>query len=98
MASITYLNGSSSETEAVRLCRKKARDCQRITLTTTDHIIRLRYLHLSKLWHEMAREAERQANCSSSSDDKAVVIFPKRFQKRSSASSEQTGPFDPHVA
>jgi hypothetical protein len=33
----------------------------------------------------MARDAERKANCSSSSDDKAVVIFPMQFQKRSSA-------------
>jgi hypothetical protein len=96
MSSITYLNGSSSETEAVRLCRKKARDCQRVALTTTDHNIRLRYLHLAKLWHEMAREAERKANCSSG--DKAVVIFPTRFQKRSSAPSEQTGRLDPHLA
>ena len=45
----------------------KARGCQRAALTTTDHNIRLRYLHLAKLWHEMAREAERKANCSSSS-------------------------------
>ena len=98
MSSITYLNGSSSETEAVRLCRKKARECQRIALTTTDHNIRLRYLDFAKLWHEMTREAERKANCSSSSDDKAVVIFPMQFQKRSSAPAEQTGPVDPHVA
>ena len=74
--SITYLNGSSNETEAVRLCRKKARDCQRVALTTTDHNIRLRYLHLAKLWHEMAREAERKANCSSSSDGKLGSYFP----------------------
>jgi hypothetical protein len=52
--------------------------------------IRLRYLDFAKLWHEMTREAERKANCSSSSDDKAVVIFPMQFQKRSSAPSEQT--------
>ena len=98
MPSITYLNGSSSETEAIRLCRTKARECQRVALTTTDHSIRLRYLQLAKLWHEMARDAERKANCSPNSDDKGVVIFPMRFQKRSSAPSEQTGPFDPHAA
>jgi hypothetical protein len=55
-------------------------------------------LQLAKLWHEMAREAEKKANCSSSSDHKAVVIFPMQFQKRSSAPAEQTGPVDPHVA
>src|ERR1700740_1014865 len=98
MPSITYLNGSSSETEAVRLCRKKARECQRVALTTTDHNIRLRYWHLAKLWHEMAREAERKANFSSSADDKAVVIFPMQFRRRGSTPSEQTGPHDPHVA
>ena len=40
----------------------------RTALTTTDHNIRHRYLHLAKLWHEMAREAERKTNGSSSSD------------------------------
>jgi hypothetical protein len=98
MPSITYLNGSARQTDAAWLCRKKARECQRTALTTADPEVRLRYLHLAKLWHEMAREAERKANCSSSSEDKAVVIFPMRFQKRSNAPSEQTGSFDPHVA
>jgi hypothetical protein len=90
MPSITYLNGSSSETEAVWLCRKKARECPRTALTTTDHNIRHRYLHLAKLWHEMAREAERKTNGSSSSDDGGAVIIPMRFQKRSNSCSEQT--------
>ena len=90
MTSITYLNGSSSESEAVRLCRQKARDCQRTALASTDHEIRVRYWHLAKLWHEMAREAERKTNGSSSSDDGGVVIFPMRFQKRSNSCSEQT--------
>ena len=98
MPSITHLNGSPRETDAAWLCRQKARECQRAALTTTDPKVRFRYLHLAKLWHEMAREAERKANCSSSSDDKAVVIFPMRFQKRSSTPTEQTGPFDPHAA
>ena len=87
---MTYLNGSPRETDAAWLCRTKARGCQRAALTTTDHNIRLRYLQLAKLWHEMARDAERKANCSPNSDDKGVVIFPMRFQKRSSAPSEQT--------
>ena len=75
MTSITYLNGSSSESEAVRLCREKARECQRTALTSTDHDIRVRYWHFATLWHEMAREAERKTNGSSSSDDGGVVIF-----------------------
>jgi hypothetical protein len=98
MLSITYLNGSPRQTDAAWLCRTKAQEYQRAALTTTDPKVRFRYLHLAMIWHEMAREAERKANCSSSSDDKAVVIFPMRFQKRSSAPSEQTGPFDPHAA
>ena len=73
---MTYLNESPRETDAAWLCRTKARGCQRAALTTTDHNIRLRYLHLAKLWHEMAREAERKANCSSSSDGKLGSYFP----------------------
>jgi len=92
MTSITYLNGSSSESEAVRLCREKARKCQRTALTSTDHDIRVRYWHLAKLWHEMAREAERKTTGSSSSDGGGAVIIPMRFQKRTSARSEHIGP------
>jgi hypothetical protein len=33
---------------------KKARDCQRTALTSADPTIRHRYLHLAKLWREMA--------------------------------------------
>ena len=66
---MTYLNGSPRETDAAWLCRTKARGCQRAALTTIDHNIRLRYLHLAKLWHEMAREAERKANCYISERD-----------------------------
>ena len=91
MTSITHLNGSSSESEAVRLCREKARECQRTALTSTDHDIRVRYWHLATLWHEMAREAERNTTGSSSSDGGGAVIIPMRFSKRSNSRSEQTG-------
>jgi hypothetical protein len=60
MGSITYLSGSTNKTEPSWLCRKKATDYQRAALTATDLRIRLRYLHLARLWHEMAREAERK--------------------------------------
>jgi hypothetical protein len=81
MTPITYLNGSSSETEPVRLCRRKAIDCQRSALTTTDPNIRLRFLHLAKLWREMADEAARRTNGSSVSEKRGVVLFPNQFQK-----------------
>jgi hypothetical protein len=35
----------------------------------------------------MGRETERKANCSSSSDDKAVVIFPVQFSEAQQCSS-----------
>jgi hypothetical protein len=90
MGSITYLSGSTNKTEPSWLCRKKATDYQRAALTATDLRIRLRYLHLARLWHEMAREAERKTNGSSALDGGAVII-PMPLQKRSSSRSEQTG-------
>jgi hypothetical protein len=81
MTPIIYLSGSSSETDAVRLCRKKAMDCQRIALSTSDPKVRLRYIHLAKLWREMAGEAERSTNAAPSAEEKRVVIFPMQFQK-----------------
>jgi hypothetical protein len=85
MTSINYLNGSSNETDAARLCRKKARDCQRTALTTADPMIRHRFLHLAKLWREMADDAEQQAK-GASEDKGAVIFFPKRSQKLGKAS------------
>jgi hypothetical protein len=64
MGSITHLSGSTNRTEPSWLCRKKAADYQRAALTATDLRIQLRYLHLARLWHEMAREAERKTNGS----------------------------------
>ena len=90
MTSISYLDGSSSETEAVRFCRIKARDCQRTALAANDHNVRLRFLHLAKLWHEMAREAQRRANLSLPFGGGAEVIFLKQFWERSAASPKQT--------
>jgi hypothetical protein len=81
MTSITYLND-------VKLCRQKARECQRSALISTHHGIRARYWHLAKLWHEMAREAERKMN-GSSPPDVGVVIIPMRFQKRRNSQSER---------
>ena len=56
-------------------------ECQRTALSTSDPNVRLRYLHLAKLWREMAREAERRAKVSFPSEGAEVVLFPKRFQK-----------------
>jgi hypothetical protein len=88
MGSVTYLHGSTKKPEASWLCRKKATDYQRAALTAPDLRIRLRYSHLARLWHEMAREVERKTNGLSPPDGGAVII-PMRLQKRSNARSEQ---------
>ncbi len=80
MTPITYLNGSPTKTERVGLCRRKATECQRTALTTTDPNIRLRFWHLAKLWREMADEAAR-TTVASTSDERGVVLFPNQFQK-----------------
>ena len=91
MTSISYLDGSSNEPEGVRFCRMKARDCLRTALAATEYNVRVRYLHLAKLRREMAREAERRADLLLPSEGDGEVIFLKQFQKRSGASSKQTG-------
>ena len=80
MTRITYLDGVSSEAEPIRLCRRKATECQRTALTTTDPNIRQRYLHLAKLWREMADDAKGQSNGSSASEGRGVLIFLNRYQ------------------
>ena len=89
MTPITYLNRSSSETEPVRLCRRKSMECRWTALAATDPAIRLRYLHLANLWMEMADEAERKTNGSSPSEERGVVIFLNQFQNRSKAVLDQ---------
>ena len=91
MTSISYLDGSSNEPEGVRFCRMRARDCLRTALAATEHDVRVRYLHLAKLWHEMAREGARRADLPFSFDGGGKVIFLKQFQKRCGALSKQTG-------
>jgi hypothetical protein len=81
MTPMTYLNGSSKEAASDRFCRRKAKECQRTALTTTDPDVRLRFLHLAKLWSEMAEEAERRMNKSCASEKQGVVLFFNRFQK-----------------
>ena len=80
MTRITYLDGLSSETEPIRLCRRKAAECQRTALTTIDPNIRLKFTHLAKLWREMADEAAR-TNVASTSEERGVVVFLNQFQK-----------------
>ena len=72
---ITYLHGSPSETEPIRLCRRKAMEYQRSALTTTDPTVRRKYLHLAELWREMADEAKRRMNASSPNEGKGVLLF-----------------------
>jgi hypothetical protein len=81
MTPITYLERSASQIEPIRLCRRKAIECQRTALTTTDPNIRLRYLHLAKLWREMADEAERRVSGSSLAKQRGVVLSLSQFQK-----------------
>ena len=82
MTRITYLHGSPSETEPIRLCRRKAREYQRSALTTTDPTVRRKYLHLAELWREMADEAKRRLNASSPHKGKGVVLFLSDFKGR----------------
>ena len=82
MTRITYLHGSPSETEPIRLCRRKAMEYQRTALTTTDPTIRRKYLHLAELWREMADEAKRRMSASSPYEGKGVVLFLSDFKGR----------------
>jgi hypothetical protein len=81
---MSYLNGS--ETDASRFCREKARDCQRAALTTTDPKFRLTFLHLAKLWREMA--VARSKKLEGSEDESVVIRFPKLFRSERSAGCE----------
>ena len=81
MTPIIHFNEPSSETEPVPLCRRRAMECQSTALTTTNPKVRLRYLHLAKLWKEMADDAERRTNGSTPSEAHGVVIFLGEFQK-----------------
>jgi hypothetical protein len=74
MASISYPTSSSAETNASRLCQKKARDCQRVALAAKDPKVRLSFFHLAKMWREMADEAEQGL----SKEDGIVINFPNR--------------------
>ena len=82
MTRITYLHGSPSETEPIRLCRRKAMEYQRTALTTTDPTVRRKCLHLAELWREMADEAKRRLNASSPYERKGVLLFLSDFKGR----------------
>jgi hypothetical protein len=64
-----------------RLCRRKALECQSTALASTDLRVRLTYLHLAKLWREMADEAERQTKEPSACEERGIVVFLDEFQK-----------------
>jgi len=49
------------------------------------------FLHLAKLWHEMATEGERRVDLPVASEGGGEVIFLQQFQKPTVASSKQTG-------
>ena len=84
MTSISSLHGLSGETDASRFCRKKARDCQRAALATTNPNLRLTLQRLAKLWREMA---DLRSNKREEPENKSVVIF---FPKRSHSASLAT--------
>ena len=86
MTSISYPHGTSGETDASRFCREKARDCQRAALTVTDPKFRITFLHLAKLWREMA--AERSNKRDGLEGESVVVLFPKLFRSTRSAGCE----------
>jgi hypothetical protein len=77
MASISYPTSSSVETDASRLCQKKARDCQRVALTAKDAKVRLVFAQLAKLWREMADEVEQESGVLLK-EDGIVINFPDR--------------------
>jgi hypothetical protein len=72
---MTYQHKSSGKTDA-RLCRQQAKECQRLALKTADADTRLRFLHLAKLWTELANEALQQ-KAEASNKEGAVIVFPK---------------------
>ena len=80
MTPITYLNGSSNETEAVRLCLIMYA-LPATCATATNPNVRFRYFHLAKLWREMADDAVRRTDGYSPSEGRGVVLFLNRFQK-----------------
>jgi hypothetical protein len=88
MSSISYLHGSSGETNASRFCREKARDCQRAALTTTDPKFRLTFLHLAKLWREIADA--RSKKLERLEDKSVVILFPKLFRSAASVADSVT--------
>jgi hypothetical protein len=75
---ITHFTGMS---EPARLCRREALECQSTALASTDLRVRLTYLHLAKLWREMADEAERQTKEPSACEERGIVVFLDEFQK-----------------
>jgi hypothetical protein len=48
-------DGMDTRTEA---CRKKAMECERMAMASSDASLRLMYLDLAKLWREMADQVE----------------------------------------
>jgi hypothetical protein len=79
MTPISYFAPSPGETSASRLCRKKARDCQRAAMTSEDPRVRRVYLNLAKLWREMASVAEQETGVPSQ-ESAVVIAFPSRAE------------------
>lgn len=79
--SIIYLEGSARRSAPVELCRRKAFHYQRTALTTVDPHLRQRYLHLAKLWRELAVVAEQQTNRSNAFERSGAVISLRQFRK-----------------
>jgi hypothetical protein len=75
MTSISYFARLPGETDAGRLCRKKASDCQHMALTTEDPRVRRVYLQLAELWREMANMPEAG---EPSNKDGVVIDFSSR--------------------
>ena len=79
MTSISYFARLPGETNAGRLCRKKASECQHIALTTEDPRVRRVYLQLAKLWREMADT--REAGEPSNEGGGVVIDFSSRARR-----------------
>jgi hypothetical protein len=65
--------------EAIHFCLKKALDCQHAAMASTHTKTRQMYLHMSRLWRDMANAAEKEKAATRSRG--VVISFPGRGKR-----------------